>query len=126
MIWRPDTPRTWLHKFQDAFRGVALGVRGQRSFWVHVPAALLVVLAAQALQLPPWKWVALVLSIALVMSAELVNSAIEELARAVEDKPNDHIGAALDIAAGAVLLASAGAAAVGLIVFVPELWALWS
>ena len=52
-----------------------------------------------------------------VFAAEVFNSALESLARAVTDKTDPHIRDALDIAAGAVLTASLGSVAVGLVLF---------
>ena len=66
----------------------------------------------------------LLLCIALVLSLELLNSAIESLANAVDPSHNHDIGKALDIASGAVLTASLDAAVVGTIIFLPRLVAL--
>ena len=64
------------------------------------------------------------LSIALVWSAELFNSSLEQLAKAVDTAENERIRDALDMAAGAVLLVALGAALVGVMVLGPPLWRL--
>jgi diacylglycerol kinase (ATP) len=56
-----------------------------------------------------------------VLTAEMFNSALEALARAITEHSDPLIGQALDIGSAAVLIASAGAAAVGLIVFIHRL-----
>jgi len=66
------------------------------------------------------EWIALILSIGFVFMAEMINSSIEKLADAVEEKTNEKIRIAKDLAAGAVLVAAICAAAIGLIVFVPH------
>lgn len=114
-------PRTWREKFRDAFRGVVLGIRGQTSFVVHLTAAVLVVFAAAGLRVSAGDWCLLLLCTAAVFTAELFNSAIERLARAVDHQHNEQIRDALDIASGAVLVAAIGAVLVGLTVFVPYL-----
>ena len=114
--------RTWVVKFSDAFRGVAQGVRGQSSFYVHIAMAILVVLVAAFLRVSAAEWCLLVLCIAGVWTAELFNSSIEFLAKATDTQHNANLGAALDIASGAVLVMSIGSVVVGLIVLGPKLW----
>lgn len=118
-----DRRRTWVSKFSDAFRGVARGVVGQSSFYVHIPVAILVVAAAAVLGASTLEWCALILCIAGVLTAELFNSSIEFLARAVDTEFNENIGAALDIASGAVLVMSGGTVVVGLMIFCPKMFA---
>ena len=105
-------------KFGNALRGVRAGVRGQDSFIVHLPAAGLVVAAGAALRIDCAEWAILAVCIAAVLAAELFNSALESMARAVTDRRDSNVGDALDMAAGAVLMVSIGAAAAGTIVFV--------
>ena len=105
--------RTWLAKFRDALHGCLLAVRGQSSFAVHLAVAALVIATAIVLQISLVEWCLLTLCIVAVLAAELFNTAIEYLARAIDEKHNAHLGKALDIASGAVLLAALGAAAVG-------------
>ncbi|MDP6443181.1 MAG: diacylglycerol kinase family protein [Pirellulaceae bacterium] len=116
------SPRSWIRKFVDAFRGIGLGVRGQNSFLVHLPAAVVVAAAAAALRVERWEWVAVILSITAVWAAELFNSSLERLCLAVDREFNEDIGAALDIASGAVLIVSIGAATVGCLVLGHAAW----
>ena len=110
-------PRSWAKKFADAFRGLKQGVRGQRSFYVHFVLTAAVLAAAAALRVQRAEWCLLVLCIALVLAAELFNSALESLARAVADRPHPRVRDALDISSAAVLVSACGAAAVGLLIF---------
>ena len=66
-----------------------------------------------------WRWI--IFAIALVWLAEALNTAIERLADAVTLEPNDNIGIAKDVAAGAVLAAAAFSAVIGLMIFLPHL-----
>lgn len=114
--YRP-AQRTWYQKFRCAFRGLVLGVRGQSSFAVHLAAAGLTVLAAALLQVNRVEWCVLLLCITTVLTAEMFNSALEHLARAVDRTENRHLGSALDIGSAAVLTASLGATVIGVIIF---------
>jgi diacylglycerol kinase len=114
-----DTPRprrSWRRKFAAAFRGIKLGVRGHSSFFVHFFFTALVLAAGAVLQCEAWHWCALLGCVGLVLTAELFNSAIETLFRGLDEATKERVWPALDIAAGAVLLASLTASVVGTIV----------
>ncbi len=114
----------WLNKFRCALRGCLYGTQGQTSFYVHLPMAGLVWATAAWLRCSLWQWIALTMCIALVLSLELMNSAIEHLARGLCNEQNQEVGRALDIASAAVLIASLFSAAIGLTIFSWQLWVL--
>ena len=66
----------------------------------------------------------MILAISIVWLAEAFNTAIERLSDAVTVEPNDNIGYAKDVAAGAVLSAALVAVVIGLTIFLPRLIAL--
>jgi diacylglycerol kinase len=113
----PRPRRPWRAKFRDAFRGIKLGVRGHSSFFVHFFFAALVLAAAVVLRCTLKEWCILLLCIGLVLTAELFNSAVETLFRGLDEATRERTWPALDIAAGAVLLASLIAAAIGIAIF---------
>ena len=116
--------RSWGRKFRDAFRGLAVGVRGQNSFRVHFPFAVLVIAAAAWLRASPIEWAVLLVCITLVLAAEMFNSALESLAKAITDKHDPRLADALDTGSAAVLVAAIGAVLVGGIVFLHRLGVL--
>lgn len=109
--------------FRNAFRGVGVTLRHEHNAWIHGAATLGVGALAGWLALSRLEWCALVLAIALVWTAELMNTALEQLCDATSMEPDPQIGRAKDAAAGAVLVAAIGAAAVGLLVLGPPLLA---
>lgn len=113
--------RKWRHKFYDALHGLKLGIRGHSSFFVHFFFAALVIVAAIVLRCEWVEWCILTGCIGLVLTAELFNSAIETLCRALDESTRERCKPALDIAAGAVLLASATAVIIGGIIFLRAL-----
>ncbi|MHC4876319.1 MAG: diacylglycerol kinase family protein [Planctomycetota bacterium] len=120
---RPNNQRSrgWSTRFGDAFRGTGVAFRCETSFVVHLPVAACVVGAGFVFRVTTIEWAVLIVCIAIVLAAETFNSAIESLSRAVTQDENPHVRNALDMAAGAVLIAAIGAAAAGLTVFVPHL-----
>jgi diacylglycerol kinase len=113
--------RSWRSKFRDAFRGLKLGVRGHSSFFVHFFFSALVVAAGMVLRCGPLEWCLLLVCIGMVLTAELFNSAIETIFRGLDEATKPRVRACLDIAAGAVLLASIAAAIIGGIIFLGRL-----
>jgi diacylglycerol kinase len=114
---QPKSRRPWRSKFGDACRGLKLGIRGHSSFFVHFFVAALVIAGGIVLGCSYLEWCALILSIGLVFTAELFNSAMETLFRGLDEATKARSWRCLDIAAGAVLMASIAAALVGIIVF---------
>jgi diacylglycerol kinase len=123
---RAKPRRHWGDKFGDAFRGLKLGIRGHSSFSVHFFFAALVVAAAGVLGCELWQWCILLGCVGLVLTAELFNSAVETLFRGLDDATKARVFPSLDIAAGAVLLASITAVIVGGIIFLHQLYRLLS
>jgi len=118
---RVTAEHSWSRKFRNAFRGVKLGVRGESSFFVHFFVAAMVVAAAVALSCNLVEWCLLVGAVAAVLVAEMFNSALERMAKAVDQRHNPQLRDALDIGSAAVLLATIGAAVIGAIVFIHRL-----
>ena len=109
--------RTWRRKFNDAFRGVFQSIRQQSSYRVHFFFTLIVPIVAILLKLHVWEWCFVILLIAVVIVAEMFNTAIESLSRVITDQYDKQIRQALDIASGAVLVISISAAILGTIIF---------
>lgn len=118
---RPRGRRPWGDKFGDAFRGLKLGIRGHSSFFVHFFFAALVVAAALVFRCDVLEWCVLLGCIGLVLTAELVNSAIETLYHGLDDLTKRRARPCLDIAAGAVLFATFVAVVIGGLVFLNRL-----
>lgn len=115
------TQRTWPQKFHDAFRGARIGVRRQSSFYVHFLFTAAVLVCGVIFRVSLLEWCVLLLCITVVLTAEMFNSALESMGKAITEEHQYHLGNALDIGSAAVLVASACASVVGLLVFVNRL-----
>jgi len=104
-----------------AWLGVVVVVRSQPNARIHLAATVAVVAAGFAFGVSRLEWGLLVLAMAAVGSAEGLNTAVEILADVVSPAPHPAVRRAKDVAAGAVLLAAAGALVVGVLVFGPRL-----
>jgi diacylglycerol kinase (ATP) len=114
--------KTRLKSFTFAISGILLALKTQANMRIHVAISAAVIAAATYLQLSKADWLWLILSIILVLSAELLNSAFEFVCDVISPQHNASVGRAKDIAAGAVLVVACGAAIVGLLVFWPYIY----
>jgi diacylglycerol kinase len=105
-----------------AWSGIAYAVHTQRHMRIHLGAVALVSGLAAWLQVDAQAWCWLVVAMSMVISAEVMNTAVEVLADRVTREQDELIGHAKDAAAGAVLVCTIGAVIIGLLVLGPRLW----
>lgn len=105
------------HSFRFAAHGIVAAFKSELNMKVHSCFAVLVVAAAAVLRLPPSSWMLLLLAITLVLTAELLNTAVEATIDLVSPEIHPLAKKAKDTAAGAVLLAAVFAVITGIYVF---------
>ena len=116
-------PRATLVKsFRHAFAGFWYAFRTQRNMQIHLSIALAVVALGVYLGLGWTQWAVLGLTIGFVLVAEMFNTVAEAALDAATPHYHPLVKVAKDVAAGAVLLTSLVAVAVGLLVMGPPLW----
>lgn len=109
--------------FGYAFAGIWTGIRKERNMKIHCTALLMVVIAGIAFRITVSEWCICIVLCALVMSLELVNTAVEAVVDLVTEEKKPLAKVAKDTAAGAVLIAAIMAAVIGCIIFLPKLLA---
>ena len=110
-------PPGLLDSFNFAFEGIIHVLRTQRNMRIHFLVAGAVLVAALATGVSRLELIALLLSIAFVLIAEMINTAIEGTVDVSTTSFDPNAKLAKDIAAGAVLIATVNAIAVGYLVF---------
>ena len=119
-----STPRrapSILESFNFAFEGIIHVLRTQRNMRIHFAAAAAVLVSALALGVSKLELITLLLAIAFVLIAEMINTAIEGAIDVATTSFDPMAKLAKDIAAGAVLIATVNAVAVGYLVFSDQL-----
>ena len=106
--------------FFYAFSGIKTGIVKERNMKIHCIMAVLVVICGIIFHISRIEWCICLVLFGLVMSLELVNTAIEAVVDLVTEEYHPLAKIAKDTAAGAVLIASIMAAAAGLVIFVPK------
>ena len=115
--------RDLVSSLEFALTGIFTAIKEERNMQKHALSALLVVIAGFVFQVSAIEWLFLLLSIFLVVSFEIINSAIENVVDLASDYHFSMLAKnAKDMAAGAVLVISGFAVITGLIIFVPKIW----
>lgn len=108
--------KKFLKSFLFALNGIKASL-GEVNLRIHLVVALLAVAAGLYCGITEAEWLSIVFAMGLVISTELINTAIEHLVNLVSPQHQPAAGKVKDIAAGAVLVSAVTAAVIGLIVF---------
>ncbi|MCC6299830.1 MAG: diacylglycerol kinase family protein [Anaerolineales bacterium] len=106
-----------------ALRGWQYVLKTQQNAWIHSITAIGVILLGLWLNIPPRDWAVLVLTIAMVFTAEFINTSIEAVVDLASPKKNPLAKVGKDVGAGAVLVAALAGVLIGLLILGPPLWA---
>ena len=112
---------TLLQSFNNAFQGIVYAVRHQRNMRVHLAVGVVVLIVSLLLDLSKLELAAVLMAIAFVLGAELINSAVEQVVDLLTDEFDPRAKAAKDLAAGMVLVAAVNALAVAYLVLVDHM-----
>ena len=103
--------------FIYAWQGIVYAVKTQMNFRFHIVAAVWVILFSVFYDFSKSEYAILFITIAVVMSMELINTAVEKAVDLITDKKSELAKAAKDTAAGAVLASAVGAVVVAVYLF---------
>jgi diacylglycerol kinase len=106
--------------FQNAFQGIWTAITTQANIRIHFLVASIIIGFSVYFEVTHTELLILILTIGMVMIAEMINTAIEFVCNAITLDHNEYIKYAKDISAGAVLMSAIFAALVGLIIFIPR------
>ena len=111
-----------LHKsFGYAWEGITAVIKKERNMKIHCCVMILVILAGAIFRIAAWKWCICFCLFGLVMSLEIVNTAVEAVVDLVTEEKKPLAKIAKDTAAGAVLFTAVMAVIIGCIIFIPHL-----
>lgn len=110
-----------LVSFKFAFKGVLLLFRYEHNAWIHGFLTICAIGLGFYFEITSLEWMAIVISIGIVLAAEAFNTAIEQIANFVQPNQDKKIEHIKDLAAGGVLITAISAFLVGLIIFIPKI-----
>lgn len=114
--------RSRARAFRYAFSGWRHVLLTQRNAWIHAVATVLVIGLGWWLGLPHRDWALIILAIAMVWTAEFVNTALEAVVDLASPQHHELARIGKDVGAAAVLIAAGSAAVIGLLILGPPLW----
>jgi diacylglycerol kinase len=119
--------RAFLHSrtlsFRYAFAGWWYVVRTQKNAWIHAAVSVAVILVSFWLQLALRDWAIIIIAIAMVWTAEFINTSLEAVVDLASQHQRNHLArVGKDVGAAAVLIAATGAALIGFLILGPPLW----
>lgn len=114
-----------IKSFGYAFKGLGYAAKTQPNFRIHLVAMVIVIGTGFYLHLQQSEWLWISLAITMVLTAELLNTAIEVLTDKVSPEYNKQAGHTKDVSAAAVTVTAVFAVVVGGIIILPKIIALF-
>ena len=111
--------------FTHAFRGIGIFIKSTHNAWIHLVILAGVIVLGFVFEIERSEWLALVLAAGLVLVSEAFNTAIEIDMNLTSTEYHPYARDTKDVAAGAVLISAVTAGIVGLIIFLPRIFALF-
>ena len=110
-----------INSFKYAFTGMWSAYKSERNMKIHIAVAILVILFGIFLQISTYEWLACIVCFAMLIGAEMFNTAIETVVDIAMPKKDERAKKAKDVAAGGVLVFAIGSAIIGSIIFIPKI-----
>ena len=108
--------------FRYAFHGWWFVIRTQRNAWIHAVVSLAVLMVSIWLGLDRRDWAFIVFAMAMVWTAEFINTALEAVVDLASPQQHHLAKVGKDVGAAAVLIAAVSAAIIGSLILGPPLW----
>ena len=109
------------NSFKYAFQGIEEAWKTEQNLKIHFMIMTLVIIAGFIFKISLIEWMVCLLLFAIVISLELINTAIETTVDIAMPEINEKAKYAKDIAAGAVLFSAMISVIIGLIIFLPKI-----
>ena len=110
-----------IKSFKYAFEGIFKGIKEEQNMKIHITIMILVIIFGIMLKISKAELIICIILFGLIISMELINTAIENTVDLVTKEKNEQAKIAKDVAAGAVLVSAIASAIIGLIIFVPKI-----
>ena len=104
-----------------ALEGIKKAIKSEKNIKIDIVVAILVIIAAVVLNINTFEWIICIILIGGVISAEMINTAIEAVVDLYTRQKQELAAKAKDIAAGAVLIKAIISATIGGVIFIPKI-----
>ena len=117
--------KKFIKSFKYAFEGIFTGIKKERNMKIHISIMILVIVFGIMLKISKIEWIICIALFGLVISMELINTAIENTVDLITKENNQQAKIAKDVAAGAVLVSAIVSSVIGLMIFIPKILAMF-
>lgn len=107
-----------INSFKYAFCGIGQSFKTERNMKIHILIMILVIIAGFICKISRIEWIICIILFAIVISAELMNTAIETVVDMITKEKREDAKIAKDVAAGGVLVTAIASAIIGVLIFV--------
>lgn len=114
-----------IKSFKYAFEGIFTGIKEEQNMKIHISIMILVIVFGIMLKISKIEWIICIALFGLVISMELINTAIENTVDLITKENNQQAKIAKDVAAGAVLVSAIVSSVIGLMIFIPKILAMF-
>lgn len=109
--------RKLINSFKYAIEGIKTSIKSEQNLKIHIVIMIFVIIAGIVFKISKFEWIICIILFGLVISLELVNTAIENVVDLVTIEKNPKAKIAKDVAAGAVLILAIISAIIGIMIF---------
>ena len=110
------------NSFKYAYCGILEALKTEQNLKIHFLIMIVVVIAGIVYSISKIEWMICIILFGLVITAELINTAIETTVDIAMPRKDEKAKLAKDVAAGAVLVCAITASIIGLIIFLPKIF----
>lgn len=111
--------------FLNAFKGISFAFK-ERNFLIDIFCSVITIIIGFILKISHLEWATILICIAMVLSLEMLNTAVEKTIDHLHPQHHTKAGEIKDIAAGSVLIAVIISGIIGGIIFIPKFYDLMS
>ena len=123
-VIKPRGFKRFINSFKYSFEGLVYAYRNEQSLFIHVCMTILVIILGLLLKLERYEWLFLFIIIGLILSTELMNTAIETTIDLICKEFNVKAKIAKDTASASVFVLAIIAVVGGIYIFLPKILAL--
>ncbi len=120
-----DRRKRLVNSFKYAFNGFKCALRNEQNIWVHLIISFFVIVLGLLLNISLIEWCICLSLFALVIGAELINTALEKTVDLLQPNYNESAKVVKDTAAAFVLIFAILSVIIGTIIFLPKLLNVW-
>ena len=114
--------KKFILSFKYAFEGLIKAIKKERNMKIHLLAVVVVIIMGTIYKISTTEWIACIILFGLVISSELINTAIEQTVNLVTKEINPIAKYAKDVAAGAVLVNAIISVIIAGLIWIPKIF----